>query len=185
MRDEQALAALREGDETGFRTLYDQYASKGLHYAQSILQNESDSEEAVQEAFCRLLKPLGKGKIEPELGGFGAVFFQTLRNHCIDMLRRRRLRTHVSLETVAEPGVTSPMPGHDASGIERSVEAFLETLPDRHADALKLKLKGGLSYAQIAAVLGCTRAQVRTWIYRARRSLEDRFRKEGLIDRQE
>ena len=49
----------------------------------------------------------------------------------------------------------------------------------------KLKLKGGLSYDQIAAVLGCTRAQVRTWIYRARRSLEDRFRKEGLIDRQE
>jgi RNA polymerase sigma-70 factor (ECF subfamily) len=179
--ENQALAALSAGDGAAFRVLYDKYADRGLHYARSILQNDSDSEEAVQEAFCRLVKPVNAGKIDPALGGFSAVFFGTLRNLCIDMMRQRRHRSHLPLDAVAEPGIKPVAPGLEAGRIEEKVRSLLDKLPSHHADALKLKMKGGLSYDQIADVLGCTHAQVRTWIFRARRTLEESFQKEGLI----
>ena len=184
MSDEEALSSLMagHGDGAAFRTLYDRYATRGMGYAYSFLRNESDSEEAVQEAFCRLLRPLHRGEVDAARGGFGAVFFSTLRNLCIDMLRKRRRRTHLSLEAVPELRARPGGHARDGEEMEKKVRAALEALPAHHGDALKLRLNGGLSYDQIAGILGCTHAQVRTWIYRARRSLEEQFKREGLME---
>lgn len=184
MSDEEAISSLiaGQGDGAAFRALYERYASRGKGYAYSILRNDSDSEEAVQEAFCRLLKPMGRGEVDSTRGGFCAVFFGTLRNLCIDMLRKRRRRTHLPLDAVPEP-CTRPGVGEQcAVGLEEKVRAAVEALPSHYGDALKLRLNGGLSYDQIAGILGCTHGQVRTWIYRGRRSLAARLKKEGLIE---
>jgi RNA polymerase sigma-70 factor (ECF subfamily) len=185
MSDEEAISSLIAGQGNGaaFRALYERYASRGKGYAYSILRNESDSEEAVQEAFCRLLKPMGRGEIDSARGGFCAVFFGTLRNLCIDMLRKRRRRIHLPLEAVPEP-CTRPVVGSAQRSVEleEKVRAAVEALPSHYGEALKLRLNGGLSYDQIAGILGCTHGQVRTWIYRGRRSLEARLKKEGLIE---
>jgi len=181
LTDEEAIKSLCAGDSGAFRILYERHAARGLNYANAILHNEADAEEALQEAFCRLLTPIRKGTVDPARGGFRALFFGTLRNLCIDMLRRRRQAGHLSLESVAEPvgragGKTTPSP--EAA---EKIRAAFKVLPANHAEALRLRLNGKLSYDQIAGVLGCTRAQVRTWIYRARRRLEEIFSKEGLI----
>lgn len=181
MTDKENLAALCTGDGSAFPVLYERYAAEGMRYAYSLLQNESDSEEAVQEAFCRLLKPLSRGAVDPAQGGFCALFFRTLRNLCIDMLRKRRIRSHVSLHEIPEPLACAHGNGCEIASVQEAVLSLLEKLPSNHADAFKLRLNGGLSYVQIAEVLGCTRAQVRTWIFRARRRLEERVRRETLF----
>lgn len=179
--DEETIVSLRNGDSSAFRVIYERYAARGLNYANTILHNENDAEEALQEAFCRLLAPIRKGAVDPARGGFRALFFGILRNLCIDMLRRRRQAGHLSLESVAEP--VSRTGGKHAAPREAAekIRAAFRMLPANHAEALRLRLSGKLSYDQIAGFLGCTRAQVRTWIYRARRRLEEIFIKEGLI----
>jgi RNA polymerase sigma-70 factor (ECF subfamily) len=177
MTDEEIMACLCAGDQSAFHFLYERYAARGVCYAQSLLKNRYDAEEAVQEAFCRLLKPLKRGAVSGKRGGFGALFFKTLRNLCIDALRRKK--GHLSIEAVPEP--SAPSQSGRAAEVEGRVKAALDALPPKHGEALKLKLEGGLSYREIAGILDCTHTQVRTWIYRARRSLEEDFRKEGLI----
>ncbi len=185
MTDEELVASLFTGKNDAFSVLYERYAARGVGYARSLLKNEDDSEEAVQEAFCRLLKPKNMSAISPERGGFGALFFGTIRNLSIDMLRKQRHRTHISLDAVKEPSVDRQGSGFEGIDLEKKMNALIEALPANQADALKLKLEGGLSYDEIANVLECTRAQVRTWIYRARRQMESSFRKEGLIEGKE
>ena len=185
MTDEEIVASHFTGEKDAFSILYERYAARGMHYARSLLKNENDSEEAVQEAFCRLLKPMNSGAINPEQGGFCALFFRTIRNLSIDMMRKRRYRTHIPLDAVKEPGAIPQGNRFEGIDLEEKVQALVETLPAHHAEALKLKLNGGLSYDEIARVLSCTRAQVRTWIYRARRRLETAFREEGLIEDKE
>ena len=68
------------------------------------------------------------------------------------------------------------------AGGKEKIRAAVEALPSHYGEALKLRLNGGLSYDQIAGILGCTHGQVRTWIYRGRRSLAEHLRKEGLIE---
>jgi RNA polymerase sigma-70 factor (ECF subfamily) len=170
--DDEILASVRAGDVASFAVLYRRYSERGMRYAGSVLRNASDAEEVVQEAFCRLLRAFRTDAPPLRPGGLGATFFKTLRNLTIDALRRRRLRAHVSLEAAAEPA--APFLAHvDSAAPERArVRALLSALPSQAREALELRVAGGLSYDEIAAVLGATRAQVRTWIYRARRSLE-------------
>lgn len=183
LNDQEAISSYNNGDSAAFRVLYERYAARGLSYAQSILRNRSDSEEALQEAFCRLLGPIRSGGVDAGKGGFGALFFGTIRNLSIDMIRRRRTATSVSLEAVAEPAAeTAEAKAAAPETLERTVREALDVLPVHHADAFKLRLNAGLSYDQIAEVLGCTRNQVRSWIYRARRRLEKEFRLRGLLD---
>ena len=47
-------------------------------------------------------------------------------------------------------------------------------------EPIKTRVKD-LTYEQIATVLDCTKAQVRTWIFRARRQLSDELAKRGLL----
>lgn len=181
MTDDEIILSLRAGDQSAFPILYKRYAAKGIGYANALLHNVNDAEEAVQEVFCRLLKPMHHGKVDPDRGGFCAIFFRTLRNLCIDMLRKQRRARSLPLDCVPEPRAPGRARGLSEADMERKVQAALAALPAKQCDALTLKLNGNLSYDQIAEILGCTHAQVRSWIFRARRSLETRFRKEGIM----
>jgi RNA polymerase sigma-70 factor (ECF subfamily) len=185
MTDKEILASFCTGDGSAFPILYERYAARGVRYAYSLLQSEYDSEEAVQEAFCRLLKPMAQGAVDASRGGFCALFFRTLRNLCIDMLRKKRHRSHIPLDMVAEPRARSEGTILEDEKVEKRIAELLEGLPANHGHALKLRLNAGLSYDQIAEVLGCTHSQVRTWIFRARRELEERLQREGYFDGKE
>lgn len=183
MTDEEIIASLQTGDRSAFPMLYQRYAGRGVRYAFALLKNANDAEEAVQEVFCKLLTPLRRGGVDPDRGGFSAIFFKSLRNLCIDMLRRggrerRALRENAGRLQTAAPSDAAMT----RSEIEQKVRRAIETLPPAQGDAFRLKLNGGLSYDEIAEILDCSRAQVRTWIYRARRKLEADFLKEGLIE---
>lgn len=158
---------------------YQQYSNRGVLYADSIVRSTNDAEEIVQDAFCRLLKCLSNRPIESETR-FRATFFTTIRNLCIDLLRRRKRRPTTSLENVAEPTCHQ----HTESAYEdakRKVGEAMDVLPDNWAAALRLKVHATLSYCEIAEALDCTQAQVRTWIFRARKRLKEELSKRGMI----
>lgn len=182
MTDDEIIASMHAGDRSAFPLLYQRYAGRGVRYAYTLLKNSSDAEEAVQEVFCKLLTPLRSGDVDPARGGFSAIFFKSLRNLCIDMLRKSGLERR-QLKKAAHSKAAPPA-DHLASqdDLERKVRQAIEALPSLLGDAFKLRLNGRLSYEEIAQILDCSRAQVRTWIYRARRRLEADLVKEGLIE---
>lgn len=165
-------------DNTLVGLWFQQYSNRGVLYANSIVRSTSDAEEIVQDAFCRLLKYVAVKPIESETR-FRATFFTTIRNLCIDLLRRRKRRTNVSLESIVEPANQGHTPKEyiDAAGL---IESMIDALPPQWAEALKLKVHGMLSYDEIAETLNCTKAQVRTWIFRARQQLKKEIEKHEL-----
>ena len=161
--------------------LYCQYAPQGKRYAFSMLRHSTDAEEVTQEAFCRLLSKSAEWEVdecESRLQNFPALFFTTLRNLCIDLIRKNQRQRQVSLDATVEPAAKSH--SDDSRQLETQVIAIMNQMPDQWSDALKLKINGQLSYAEIARVLDVTHAQIRTWIYRARRHLETELKKAGL-----
>ncbi len=160
--------------------MYRQHAPQGIRYAYSMLRNASDAEEANQDAFCRMLTKSAEwtsDEVELKLQQFAAVFFTTLRNLCIDQLRKKRQLQNVALDDVPE------LVAKTESTTIQQLEAFLlksiDQMPSYWADALKLKINGQLSYAEIAEVLESTHSQVRTWIFRARRYLDSELKMSG------
>jgi RNA polymerase sigma-70 factor (ECF subfamily) len=60
------------------------------------------------------------------------------------------------------------------------VLALIDELPAKERQALLLSALEELSNAEIASVLGITESSVRSRLFRARRDLAEKLRKEGL-----
>ena len=141
-----------------------------------MLANDADSEDVVQEAFCRLVakqSPVDCDSLEarrlprPELAAF---FFTIVRNLCVDKLRRSKARSNMSAEDWIESSPTAE--GYAiAKETRQQIEAGLTRLPDHWRQALMLRAALELNYDEISHVMNSTKAQIRTWIFRARQQL--------------
>ncbi len=160
-------------------------APQATRYAMSIVRVWADAEEIVQEAFCRLIQS-NRGSENPGLeidSSSKALLFATVRNLSIDQLRKQKRRRFEPLDVAQLPGKKVPFEGSRLWQLELGVQAILKDLPNQWSDALQLRINGDLSYDEIASVMGATHAQVRTWIYRARKQLEKDLDKQGLLIR--
>jgi RNA polymerase sigma factor (sigma-70 family) len=86
--------------------------------------------------------------------------------------RRRSDNRVVSLsDRLAERERRRPPMVTDDTDLRLTIEAALEQLPDKEREALRLLAWDGLSTADVAVVLGCTRATLAVRMHRARRRL--------------
>ena len=88
--------------------------------------------------------------------------------------RRRSDHRVLSLsDRLAERERRKPSIATDDTDLRLTVEAALERLPEKEREALRLLAWDGLSTAQAAVALGCTRATLAVRVHRARRRLAD------------
>jgi RNA polymerase sigma-70 factor (ECF subfamily) len=163
---------------------FDEFWGWGRRYARRLLANEADSEDVVQEAFCRLVAKHARSEGEsaeprslprPELA---AIFFTTVRNLCVDRLRRIRPRSNLDAQEWIEH-----FPSAEGIAIAKETRELirrgLARLPDRWRQALLLRAAFELNYEEISQIMGCTKARIRTWIFRARQQLSGELQLEG------
>jgi RNA polymerase sigma-70 factor, ECF subfamily len=88
--------------------------------------------------------------------------------------RRRSAHRVVSLsDRLADRERRKPSIATDDTDLRLTIEAALERLPEKEREALRLLAWEGLSTAEAAVVLGCTRATLAVRVHRARRRLAD------------
>ena len=179
LRNRRAMTDLPE--RLSLEESYQEYAPQGLRYAFSMLRNVADAEEVVQEAFVRILRNFEVSEssevdsLKLEAGRFAGLFFTTIRNLCIDSIRKQQRQSTTGLDASLEPVAKPTTTGQ--GDLEAKLTRALKAMPDLWAEALQLKVNGGLSYDEIARVMNASHAQVRSWIYRARRFLEKELAK--------
>ena len=169
------------GSCTSHARFFELYAPNATRYAMSILRRWADAEEVAQEAFCKIIEKdtAASEKSNPFLK---ALLFTTVKNLSIDRLRKRGRRKFEPFDEQQLSGVSTSGPATNLLKLESGIESMLEELPDQWSEALRLKLNGDLSYADIADVMSATPSQVRTWIFRARKKLRDELNRSGLLE---
>ena len=167
-----ASAIAEQPDQT-----YESCLQHGLRYAAALLRNRSDAEEAVQETFCRLHRAGQGGE-----AGYRGRIFATLRNHFIDLIRRQLVLREVAMHAAIDQSGSGPAHMLESDEAIAALENAIDQLPPDWQQALQLRAYAELGYDEIASVMGVTRNQVRTWIYRARRQLEDCLTTSGILE---
>ena len=168
------LAALEsDGDKKQFRELYRRYHRVMERTALAVLHDPHDAEEAVQEAFLRVIENFSKIYEIPckDLGGWLVII---VRNEAITILRRRRC--HLPLE---EGWADFAGQSRDLPAYSSMVQLFAR-LPDTYRAVLEMKLVLGWSTAEIARRLGLTESAVNTRLSRGRALLRKIFEEEGI-----
>lgn len=156
------------------------FAPQATRYAMSIVRCWSDAEEVVQEAYCRLIQN-GTTTESPGESEHRAILFTTVRNLSIDLLRKQGRRKFEPFDVTQAPSNRNNENGEQLQHLESEVQHILKEMPSEWADAIQLKMNGELSYTEIAHVLNATHAQVRTWIYRARKQMAKALKRRGLL----
>jgi RNA polymerase sigma-70 factor (ECF subfamily) len=141
--------------------------------ALSILRNQSEAEDVVQEVFLRVLENRNK------MGSIVEIRPWLVRiawNLALD--RRRRIRPDQMDEVFATQLASCDLPADQAlaeAGRIRQVLAAMERLPKKERQALLLSAVEELSTAEIAAVMKRSESSVRSLLFRARTHLRERL----------
>jgi RNA polymerase sigma-70 factor (ECF subfamily) len=135
------------------------------------------AEDVTQETFTTLLRDLTR--YEPERGALSTYLYGVARN--ITRSRLRRERRFVRLEVTEDSEPISPSPRDHAAAFEQSQQRMrlrqvIAELPSRYREVVILCCLHGLSYAEVAVILGAPVGTVRSRLSRGRRAIADRLR---------
>ena len=181
--DEELVAAVRAGEATAFDQLMLRWDRKIRGAAYRVLGSDDEAREVTQEAFLKAFRHLPSFKEEAR---FSSWLYQIALNLCRDRLRRRRGREFVSLDAVAEAAPTafraepSALDLVEAQDLSRAIAAAVETLSEEQREVVVLKEYQGLTFPEIAEVLGVPVSTVKTRLYRALSQLRVRLERRGI-----
>jgi len=134
-------------DEAAFDTVMHRYHRAAFAFACSFLHNATAAEDAVQEAFVRIVRQ--RRKYDPARP-FKPWFFQLLRNVCLDAQRKHQRHAR-KLREFAESAITPNVPQRAARLLD-----VLHVLTPEDKELLTLRMVQGLSFAELATHFGCT-----------------------------
>lgn len=138
-----------------------------------MLQSDQDADDALQEAFVRLW--LRRDSLASESQAEGAAV-ATVRNICIDQIRRRNTRPQVSAdESLSETPVDDSETEIRAKVDEVSLLIESE-LSERDRRILLMRDRCGYDFDEIAAEFSMTEAAVRVALSRARKTIRNIYR---------
>jgi RNA polymerase sigma-70 factor (ECF subfamily) len=142
----------------------------GAHaLAIQLLGNTDDAADAVHDVFVKVLgKPASYNAVN---GPFAPWFLRVVRNHCIDMMRRRRPGSaDVGKLADHRPG---PEASLEISQRDRGLQLALAKLTADQRQIIVLRDYMDLSYADIADVLEVAPGTVMSRLHRARMALKE------------
>jgi RNA polymerase sigma-70 factor (ECF subfamily) len=179
--DAELMVAVQHGDSAAFEYLLDKYHRPIVNFIYKVVNNAAEAEELAQEVFLRIYR--ARETYQPK-ARFAAWIYKIAANLSFkEAARKRRLRfwnwNHHSGDEprVAEESIADPVP--DAEGrmitseLGRVVRRAIRSLPPNERTALVLRRYEDLSYKEIAEVMNCTEAAVKTYIHRGKLHVRD------------
>jgi RNA polymerase sigma-70 factor (ECF subfamily) len=161
--------ARTRAEEETLAALVSQYSGTLYRVAFSVLRNSADAEDAVQEAFLRVLRH--RDTLD-EIRDQRVWLIRIVWNIVLD--RKRRAKTRPETDDVAELARVLPSDGLTAEEIAAAAQhhahvlACVEQLPPKERQVLMLSAFEELSSVEIASVLSITESSVRSRLFRAR-----------------
>ncbi len=159
-------------EKTRFEQIYQQYRGLMYHVANDILHDSQDAEDAVHNAFLRVIKHFSKFQRAPAQDLSPQLVVIT-KNEAISALRKRK--DAVPLEDWDGFAGTS----ENIAGYHALVESFT-CLPRTYRAVMEMKLLSGYSDGEIAAKLGLSKTAVSSRISRGRQLLRGIVEQEGF-----
>jgi RNA polymerase sigma-70 factor (ECF subfamily) len=149
LADKELCEALRQGGESreqAFSELYRRYASRIYQYARRILNRDIEAEDILQETFLKFLGILEKGTV---IENVPAYLLRIARN--LSLRSESKKQITVPIEDYHAIFEENPMESAETSKV---LQMSLDLLPKEQREALVLQVYGGLSYNEIAEVMG-------------------------------
>ena len=173
----------QKGNTASFEALLRKYFSRIFNFAYRYLGSRESAEDIAQETFIRVHRSLASYSPQSK---FQTWLYVIARNLCLNELRNNKNRAY-SLDGMLETEdgeMPAQFADHNAADpanelvnketLAKLIEV-IESLPENQRTAVLLQRFDGLSYDEIAKVLGCSLQAVKSLLNRAKESLKDKL----------
>jgi RNA polymerase sigma-70 factor (ECF subfamily) len=176
-RDETALVAhAKRGDLDAFEQLIREHQGIAFRTAYVISGSAADAEEAVQDAFLKAHRALGRFRENaPFRPWLLAIVANEARNRRRSAARRARLELHLAEERPSADAAPSPEAALLAREQRERLLAAIETLGEEQQQVVVCRHFLDLSERETAAALGCRPGTVKSRLSRALARLEEQL----------
>lgn len=177
------LSALEnEQEQTKFEQVYLAYRQVMFYTANSILHDPQLAEDAVHQAFLRILDHMQNiGEVEcPQTKSFVVII---VRNISINLYNSRKKKAVVSfdeLENWTADSAAVPVSEVESRESYLHLVDLIDRLPEGYRSVLMLKYDNGFSTGEIALMLGLSEENVKKRLQRAKKKLEQVLRSEEV-----
>jgi len=175
--DASLVARSREGDAVAFEAIMRRYNRRLYRLARSLLRDESEAEDVVQETFVIAYTKLDTFR-GPE--GFGAWLSRIAANEALGRLRQRARTRSLDGPVGSEPIDLDALLARRSSEqrdpeaiaatgeLRRLIEQAIDALPEHFRAVFVLRAVEGMGVAETAIALGLKPETVKTRFHRAR-----------------
>lgn len=181
--DHELVAAAQGGDRRAFQALYQRYERKVFAVAYGFLRSQEDALDVVQEAFIKVHRYL------PNFEGQSSFYtwlYRIVANLCIDHIRRSGRKKDVEFDDklrhdgdqesatnmVQIAALGDPVEAVRNKEILKAVRESLQHLSDKHRAVIVMRELQGLSYADMAKAMNCSKGTIMSRLFHARRNMQ-------------
>jgi RNA polymerase sigma-70 factor, ECF subfamily len=169
---------LSNSDPDALELLFRKLRGRLVAFVGGMLRDQEAAHDVVQDVFVELWE--ARTRIDKTLS-IKAFMYRMARNRAYNLTRDRRSHAAKHAEIHASSNGFSSADGPDASTDARligdALHRWLDELPERQRDALRLSRFEGLSHEEIAKVMEISPRTVNNHIVRALATLDERLRR--------
>lgn len=180
--DAALMLQVQEGDLEAFEALVEKYKQPVVNIISRIIGDRIEAEDLAQKVFLQVHKASDRYEARAK---FSTWLFTIARNLSLNELRRRSRHpadsldanvTESSFRQVEDPRSASASEEALRSELVEKIDEVLNDLPVNQRTAIVLVKEKGLSYEDIAAILGCSVSAVKSLIHRGRERIKRRIK---------
>jgi RNA polymerase sigma-70 factor (ECF subfamily) len=172
--DGRVIEACQQGDRDAFRLLFETYKDKVFSIAVYSSGDRALADDITQQIFLKLFTAIRQFRGDSE---FTTWLYRLVVYACLDeRRRRRRLLPWGEMVAMKKAGERKPQEKHYARlEISEAVQAAIGELKPKFRLPILLKYIEGLSYDEIANVMGCSKGTVASRLNRGHSQLAKRL----------
>ena len=172
-RDQAWVEAAQRGDRRAFGQLVEVYQRRVYALAFGIVRQRDDAWDVAQEAFVKAYRNLEAFNGE---ASFFTWLYRITTNLSIDHVRARKRKRTETMDAAPElPAGQSADPDHalGRGELAQVLRAAMDQLSEKHRAIIVLREIEGLSYEEMAEVLGIRKGTVMSRLFHARQNLQE------------
>ncbi|HVI44963.1 MAG TPA: RNA polymerase sigma-70 factor [Chitinophaga sp.] len=179
--DIELLDQLKTGNPEAFDYFYTTYRQWLLITAMTILKDEVESQELVQEFFIDFWQQSLYNRIElNNIASLKNFLFVSIKNRCLNKLSKDDTRRRRMQQMLRPVHYTLPNNKLENNELKDQLEEAIQQLPERQSQAFRLAYLEHKTRKEIAAVMDISEETVKKQIANALKSLRETLKKVQL-----
>ncbi len=173
LTDQQLIDEIQRGHPRTYADLVERHKEKAFTLAVRIVHNREEAEEIVQDAFLRAFRSLSQFRGDAR---FSTWLYRIVYNVSITRVSRKSSPVGSDEEAMLiEDDNPSAIEQLEREEQRKAVAREIERLPQNHRTALTLFYFDEMSYQEMSEIMQVPLGTVKTYLFRARDQLRERF----------